>query len=56
MFEYYFKLIWGWGIQKWPSFFKILLFLQFFAFFQSLKKRQICIPSITIEIYFLQPM
>ena len=35
MFENCFKLILGRGIQKLPSFFKILLFLGIFAFLHS---------------------
>ena len=35
-----FKLIWGWGLQKWQSFFKILLFLGIFCIFSQFLKHE----------------
>ena len=40
MFENCFKLIWWRRIQKWPSFFKILLFLGIFCIFAQFLKHE----------------
>ena len=40
MFENCLKLTLWWGIRKWPSFFKILLFLGIFYIFAQFKKNE----------------
>ena len=57
MFSYYYTLIWGWEIQKWPSFFQVLRFSGLFSFFaQFAKKMEICTTNGTLKSIGLQPM
>ena len=41
LFSYYYKLFRGWGIRKWPSFFKILRFSGLFSVFAQIAKNGI---------------